>query len=73
LEKRVAFWVLDHGREEAVIGVGFADIVKDLRIEFNEGNSVYFLLRWLDIWVPGKGISGRVGDARNVLDSSIES
>jgi len=73
VEKRVAFWVLDHRREEAVIGVGFADVAKDLRVELNEGNSVYFILRLLNIRVPGKGVSGGVGDARDVSDLRIES
>lgn len=73
MEKRVEFWVRDHRHEEAVIRVGFADVAKDLRIEFNERNSIYLLLRLLDIWVPGKGISGGVGDVRDMLDLSIES
>ena len=60
MEKRVAFWVLDHRCEEAVIRVGFADVVEDLRIEFDEGNRVYLLPQLLNIRVPGKGISGGI-------------
>jgi hypothetical protein len=72
MKKRVAFWVLNHECEEAVIRVGFVDIVKDLQIKFDKRNHIYLLLQLLNVQIPGKGISGGIGDAKNVLDLSIE-
>ena len=71
-EKWIAFWVLDHRRKEVVVREVFANIAKDLWVEVNKGDSVYFILWSLDVRIPGKGVSGGVGDTRDILNLRVE-
>jgi len=72
-EKWIAFWVLDHRCKEVVVGEGFTNIAKDLWVELNQGDSVYFILRSLNVRIPGKSVGGGVGDTRDILNLRIES